>query len=680
MSDESDNFKGLSDEEFLQEIQNKREEAAIISAVQNKIETEEMEDKVQPKRRPKPDFNIESYIQSHPNFEITSYIKFNFAELIELADLVSTKLHGWRGMHSSFTIPTQLFIALLYFSSNITIEKISPRLQIPKSSFHRVIKLVVSKYFPIFENEFLPQKLIPTEKDFSNYPSAAGALDTTTVPHYTPLRKSQQKLCYDYKHKKNGVKIQLLVNADGIAVHCDIEPNASIHDKRMFDNSDVKHLLIEKNGFEIETKKILVDKGYTGIDKELPKAMIMQKGEENKEINETIAQDRQIIERYNGRLKKLWNITSTGCRLDRSNIPDVMSGLVALTNFDIKHHPLNDDDLINPELTKKVESIKIDIEQNHTVTKSTKKDTTKVEKHKGHLYTTSPLDSLAAKKTRSQNPGYSLRHTSQFIGIHNQGLTCHINATLQVLFSFADFQRIIKNNASNNLQPSLAIHNIFLILNNRKVYKSYAAKTEELTNVLKDPQWLQMQPFDHTFITILDKIRENSLTRSEDPSKLYQINFIDKVTNKEHIERQIIYKNQDKSIKNSLLKTIKSNSKIGTNKMIFVAVSRDQDLKLEIPIENKLDFSDIANNESPKKYELKIIVAYNGSHYIIFKEVKAVWFVINDAYCYSIEKELIEGLKGGDSIECINLQKRLNGVKWVSCYLIYVAEGEELYY
>ena len=50
------------------------------------------------------------------------------------------------------------------------------------------------------------------------------------------MRKGPQNLSYDYKHKKNGVKIQVLVNADGIAVHCDIDTNSSIHDKCIFDS------------------------------------------------------------------------------------------------------------------------------------------------------------------------------------------------------------------------------------------------------------------------------------------------------------------------------------------------------------------------------------------------------------------------------------------------------------
>lgn len=672
---DEDKYKGLSDDDFINELNEKKDESRIILAMENKIKDEELE--IHQQKKKNATFNIDEYLKTHINFDLLTYIPFNYSELVELSDIIATKIN-WRGMNSSYTISTQLFIAFIYFSSNITIDKISPRLNVPRTTFHRIIQLVVRKYFPIFNSEFLPQKIIPTENYFKNYPSAVGALDTTTVPHYTPLRRSTQKQCFDYKHKKNGAKIQLLVNADGIAIHCQVEANSSIHDKKLFDQSPLKDLLIQKNGCEIETKRILADKGYLGIEKDLPKALIMKKGdsEEIKEINNRIAQDRQIVERFNGRFKKIWNIASTGCRLDRLNIPDILTGLVGLTNYHIRHHPLNDDDLIKKELTEKIDKIEFD---------NGKKNVTfsyePIFKANFNINKTSDLDTYASRKIMSPNPGFSFRNTSQFIGLHNQGNTCHLNVALQILFSFTCLQDIIKKNARNNTQPSLEIHNIFLILFNKKIYNSYAGKTNTLTKVLNDEKWTQQQPIDFTLFNILNEIKMNCMQNHfDDISLLYQFSFVDKNTNTEHCSIQLIFKKEDNTILQSIKKLMKNDTKFKSGELLFVNISRDKELKMEIPLEYSLDFSSISDQESPKEYNLKIIVGYNGNHYVLFKLVEGKWFLLNDAYCYLVENELIDGLKGGTSIECTNLRKRMNNMVWVSCFLVYYEKGKELYY
>ena len=352
----------FGDPEYEEELKRQRDLASLHVSIEEYIDDP---DNQKPNLNIKDVFNIETYINNNPDFNLVLYTGFNISELRYLTSVLEQNFVSHRGNKSCIDLETQLFITLSYYSTNCLYAQLQSLTKLSQSTICRVVHRIVDKCFPIFSNLYIPQKTIPScQNSFKNFPSAVGVVDTTTVQHYRPLKINDQKLTYDFKNGVNGQKVQVLVNPDGQAIHVTIEEHGSMHDKKIFDNSSVKKLLVTVQGQEIETKKIIADKGYTGIQADIPNAIIMKKGKsnENAEYNNHIAADRQIVERWNCRFKQTFNVCFTGYRGDRSYLKNILRGLVALTNYHISLHPLNaNDDPKEMEINKMIENVTLSI-------------------------------------------------------------------------------------------------------------------------------------------------------------------------------------------------------------------------------------------------------------------------------------------------------------------------------
>ena len=204
------------------------------------------------------------------------------------------------------------------------------------------------------------------------------------------MRKS-----WDGKNHVNGIKLQAVVNPARMAIHVNIDYLGSVHDKKLFDVSGVTEFLTVKRGVRLLHHPILADRGYAGIEKYYEEAIVQRRGNDKEiiEMNNQIAKDRQIVERFFGRLKMSWGILSDGFRGEKSTLQTIILGLTALTNYLIYQHPLTSDDA--PDLLEV--SVEDEEDNNQIIT------------------------------------------ISNIVGIHNHGFTCHLNSVLQVLISIPEF-------------------------------------------------------------------------------------------------------------------------------------------------------------------------------------------------------------------------------------------------
>ena len=297
-------------------------------------------------------FDVDEFMQNADDIEWQNCCRFTNEEMNKITQLIEHNLPQHRGPKKQCSVKTILFIGLVYYSSNQQLHWIAKHTKLKVTTIMSYIETVRDEYFPILYNaEIGSGGIIPHKQNFINFPDAVGALDTTIIKHYRPSDDHDEKLTYSPKHHLAGLKIQALVNPDGLAIHIYIEPNGAKHDKLIAEESDLSDILNIKKGQQTIYSSFLCDKGYIGLEKtKLKGAIIMQKDGDPQQ-NQFIAQDRIIVERYFGRLKTTWRILDWGFRGDIKHLINVVKGLCALTNRLIKKSPLS----TNDELKKRTQ-------------------------------------------------------------------------------------------------------------------------------------------------------------------------------------------------------------------------------------------------------------------------------------------------------------------------------------
>ena len=130
-----------------------------------------------------------------------------------------------------------------------------------------------------------------------------------------------------------------------------------------------------------------------------------------------------------------------------------------------------------------------------------------------------------------------------------------------------------------------------------------------------------------------------------------------------------------KNIFTSLNGYIKKYGKATFSNIIFFEIFRHlknpHKERVDFPL--KLDLGQYTDSEN-KKFNLSIIAAYATSHFCIFKKCSDSWYMIDDQFCYKVEEEMIQYLKGGKIKEPNPIWKTFNR-KWVASILIYTADN-----
>lgn len=643
----------------LMQIKRENRNACLFQMKNEKMEHEDKDELIaslDKKAEENKYFNLITWLREHPKVSCEEMCNFSEEQLDYLANIIDEKVVSHkRGRRTKITTKGELFITFTYYSVYSPIKVVASIFSICSSTFHDIVKKVTNYYFPVFIKAFVPSKYVKCNKEFENFPDAIGAVDSTTVPFYCPEDKDEKKATWDGKNHVNGHKLQALVNPAGQAIHLNADYHASVHDKKLFDVSGIIEFITAKRGKQTLIYPILADKGYIGIEKYVSTAIIMKKGDQSKDFNDALASDRTIVERYFGRLKMSWSVLHIGYRGDREGLKNVILGLAALTNYLIDQSPLSEND-------NKTDSIEF----------------SDIHKKRVQIPKKCISKKLSSFLPKNEN-NWSLPVSFKFVGIRNQGLTCHLNTTLQFLFSIPEYCSLILKGKEIMISPLHELSKLFEILSSPQIYaEKYVASTVELTNMI-GPKYLKAQDLRDTLTEMIGFVDANIKAFPDIAFSMYEMytvnfgNTIFKHGMFHIISNEAGFEDQIKSKITSF-----SEGQRAFGKLLIAEIYRPEEsesykqhmTRVEFPLE--LDLTELSSNEN-KIFHLVEVMAYSSFHFILFKKVDGQWYSINDDWCYECTEEQILALKGGD--ECDILWNHTSTYKWTARILVFAVEG-----
>jgi hypothetical protein len=291
-------------------------------------------------------FSFEEFLEEHGAaavFMVTRFTELEFRELYELLEEpLRPRGRGRRGMD----VKSRLFVVLAWLTSGLTYARLGNELGIPRSIVADVVYHTVQVIKDPLVAAFFPKHSSDPEAScsmrFEDYPQAYGAVDASVVRIWRP--RVDQQLYYSLKHKCHCVKVQALVAPDGICMHVSAVYKGSVHDKKLFDVSNVADFLT----VEGRHRQFLADSGYQGLQRSIPEVILPFKKprndeltEEQKEHNRTLSRNRIIVENFFGRWKELFGIVHVVFRAESDFLKMVIPVTIALTNFHVRKHPLS---------------------------------------------------------------------------------------------------------------------------------------------------------------------------------------------------------------------------------------------------------------------------------------------------------------------------------------------------
>ena len=170
-------------------------------------------------------------------------------------------------------------------------------------------------------------------------PQVFGCVDGTHIPISQPTENPQDFFCYKMKYTLN---CQALCDHKGRFLNVEIKWPGSVHDARVFANSDLNHMFQNKQipmvleellpGEDKVPPVILADPAYPLLPNVMKEHACCTKNEEVI-FNEMLRSARNQIECAFGRLKARWRILTRPMDLKLDDLPTVIDACFVLHNY-----------------------------------------------------------------------------------------------------------------------------------------------------------------------------------------------------------------------------------------------------------------------------------------------------------------------------------------------------------
>ena len=311
-------------------------------------------------------FSAEAILGDEDDQLMTTLCNFTCQQFMNIFNIVNpilTQAHSG-GRHSKLTPKSILLITLTFLKSAMPLNNMSVQFGYSVPYLSKLITGTVflcSQPLAIYFIRWIPmEQYVANHCLFTNFPQCICAVDGSVQE--IPRPQENQAAYYSGKHHFHCLKMQVAVGPIGLAVDISGPHPGSLHDFKIFkDLSNTRYRIdAEKQRHQITnpgdpTVSALFDKGYIGVNNviaepKLPYRKSVGRNLTPQEIdyNNRIGQDRIIVERWFGRLKRIWRIMFECFPLKIEKYGEFYMMCAALTNYHIQHHSLTNGDPIDP--------------------------------------------------------------------------------------------------------------------------------------------------------------------------------------------------------------------------------------------------------------------------------------------------------------------------------------------
>ena len=321
----------------------------------------EFEDEENTAQKPLLKILAENIIENKDDEYLKILTNFNIEEFIEIYNVLKPVIELRTHKDAILSPKTKFLMTLIHLKHYESWQLLASNFNINHSYAYETVHAIITKGWPVLKEKYI--KWISVSKRITNYnlrlkdfPLLIGSVDATVQRISKP--KQNQGDYYSGKHKCHVMKVQAFVSPLGLLIHFTKSVPGSIHDFRLFKESDLVALI---NGENEKCNKIfkencttLGDSGYQGLSSVIPGGVTPVKKPKGRELNEreiaknkTISKRRIIVENWFSRLKSLWGKMSQKMRNKKGT--DVheeydmnWAFCASLTNYHISKHPLRE--------------------------------------------------------------------------------------------------------------------------------------------------------------------------------------------------------------------------------------------------------------------------------------------------------------------------------------------------
>jgi hypothetical protein len=314
-------------------------------------------------------------MKTHDTFvQLTNFTNLEIVSILQQIQPFASGL-STQGKPPKLTWIDSILVLLMYYKSGSDLNELSGFIKIPSSTLLKAINRVRHLVHLVLSEKYTNNRKRPQPFENATFPYVALGFDHTTFEIQKPVGKFREnKVYFDKKNKIYGMKkgIAIQSNSPNYALFITNAIPGSVHDSQ-----DLKHNChtmlpyLRKTADEVNLIPhdadhpywgVSLDKGYIGDSSEtvnLRKSIPYKKPSTPVQIthNSEWSKVHNPMERFFGRMKKIWRITSRTYKNDLQSIDVDMDNCIFLTNEHIRTHQLQPvDDLY----LRQLESYKID--------------------------------------------------------------------------------------------------------------------------------------------------------------------------------------------------------------------------------------------------------------------------------------------------------------------------------
>ena len=312
-------------------------------------------------------FSAEEILENENDQLMQLLCNFTCQQFLTLYNIVSSKMmkaHSG-GRRSRFSSMTIFLITLTYLKSAMPLTNLGFQFGLSLPYISTLVTDTVTLCAPVLAEQLI--KWIPIDEYtkrnccFDNFPQCVCAVDASVQEISRP--KLNQEEFYSGKHHFHCLKMQVAVGPIGLAVDISGPFPGSFHDFRIFRELSLPTQIKINREKEkrqamnpgLPTVTALFDKGYIGVAAIIAEAKLPIRKPRNRDLNQQeldynnrIGHDRIIVERWFGRLKRIWRIMFVCFPLKIEKYKHFYMMCAALTNYHVQNKPLTNGDPLDP--------------------------------------------------------------------------------------------------------------------------------------------------------------------------------------------------------------------------------------------------------------------------------------------------------------------------------------------